>query len=230
MSAKGKPLSDMCGLRRCTVLLTFLTISCALSAQTGSEEAGQPKPLRFDLTALVGYRTCVSSLIQPEVEGSNARIVFDANPAYGLAFGVRLDEENLVEFRCARQDTHFHLEDASQSSSSQRTILDQFHGDFTHEYIFEDRQWVRPFVVGSVGATHVSGVRNGSFTRFSFGLGVGIKVFANRHLGFRVQAEWLPIWVNPEVNAFVCGGGCVVRLGGQISSLGEITMGPMLRF
>jgi hypothetical protein len=25
----------------------------------------------------------------------------------------------------------------------------------------------------------------------------------------------LPIWVNPEVNAFVCGGGCVVRLGGR---------------
>jgi hypothetical protein len=220
----------MRGLRRCAILLTFLTISCALCAQTGSEEAGQPKPLRFDLTALVGYRTSVSSLIQPEVEGSNARIVFDANPACGLAFGVRLDEENLVEFRWARQDTYFHLEDASQSSSKQRTILDQFHGDFTHEYNFEDRQWVRPFVVGSVGATHVSGVRNGSFTRFSFGLGVGINVFVNRHLGFRVQAEWLPIWVNPEVNAFVCGGGCVVRLGGQISSQGEITMGPMLRF
>jgi hypothetical protein len=93
-------------LRRCTALLALLTISCALSAQTGNEELAQPKPLRFDFTALVGYRTWVSSLIQPEAAGSHSRIVFDANPTYGLAFGVRLDEENLVEFRWARQDTH----------------------------------------------------------------------------------------------------------------------------
>ena len=217
-------------LRRCPALLALLTISCALSAQTGNEELAQPKLLRFDFTALVGYRTSVSSLIQPEAEGSSSRIVFDANPTYGLAFGVRLDEENLVEFRWARQDTHFRLENASQTSSSQRVLLDQFHGDFTHEYIYEDWQWVRPFVIGSVGATHVSDVTNSSFTRFSFGPGGGVKVFADRHFGFRVQAEWLPIWVNPEVKAFVCGGGCVVRLGGQLSSQGEIILGPMLRF
>jgi hypothetical protein len=220
----------MCGLRKCIVLLTLVATSCVLSAQTGGAEPAQPKPLRFDFTALVGYRTGISSLIQPQVEGSNARVVFDASPSYGLAFGVRLDEENLVEFRWARQDTYFHLEDTSQTSVRQRAILDQFHGDFTHEYIFDDYPWARPFMIGSVGATHVSGASNSSFTRFSFGLGAGVKVFANRHLGFRVQAEWLPVWVDPEVKAFVCGGGCVVRLGGQLSSQGEITIGPLLRF
>jgi len=109
--------------------------------------------------------------------------------------------------------------------------LDQFHGDFTHEYILEDWPRVRPFITGSLGATHVSGVEHGSFTRFSFGLG-------NWNQGLRQspprlqisRAAWLSIWVSPEVKAFVCGGGCVIRLGGKLSSQGEITSGPVLRF
>ena len=35
--------------------------------------------------------------------------------------------------------------------------VNQFHGDFTHEYFVEN--WpenVRPFIMGSIGATHVS--------------------------------------------------------------------------
>ena len=130
-------MSDIYRLRRGVIWLTLLALSGALSAQTQSGEPVQTKLLRFDFTPLVGYRTAVSSQIQPRVEGSNARIVFDANPSYGLAFGMRLEEEDVVEVRWARQDTHFHLEDALRTSTSERAILDQFHGDFSHEYIPE---------------------------------------------------------------------------------------------
>jgi hypothetical protein len=216
-------------LRWYAALFTLLAVSRVLSAQASGPEPPQPKPLRFDITPLIGYRTGISSPIQPQVRGSNARVLFDANPSYGLAFGVRLDEVNVVEFRWARQDTSYHLEDAVITSTRQRAVLDQFHGDFTHEYIFDDWPRSRPFIMGSVGATHVSGASNSSFTRFSFGLGGGVKVFVNRHFGFRVQAEWLPLWVDPQVT-LVCGGGCLVRLGGYVSSQGEVTIGPLLRF
>jgi hypothetical protein len=33
----------------------------------------------------------------------------------------------------------------------------------------------------------------------------------------------------PKVIAFVCGGDCIVRLFGQLTSQGEMTMGPLLR-
>src|SRR5262249_45691985 len=188
------------------------------------------KPLRFDLTPLIGYRTSVSALLQPDVQGSDAKVVFDASPSYGLAFGVRLDEESLIEFRWARDDTHFHLENTSQLFTKGRAVLDQFHGDFTREYLFDDYPWARPYVIGSMGATHISASNTTGFTRFSFGLGGGVKFFANRHVGLRVQAEWLPILVEPQVGAFVCGGGCVVHLGGQLSSQGEVTIGPVFRF
>ena len=112
----------------------------------------------------------------------------------------------------------------------QRVILDQFHGDFSHETPIEDwASWARPFVLASVGATHVSGNTNISFTRFSFGIGAGIRFYASRHLGFKIQAEWLPVFVDPNV-AFICGSGCIVHAGGTASSQGEVFVGPILRF
>lgn len=204
-------------------------------AQKGNNDPAEPTLLRFDFTPLIGYRTGMSFTSEPQVQplvaGSTPRVAFDASPSYGFAFGVRLNEQDLVEFRWARQDTYFHVEGAAQNSSRERVALDQFHGDFTHEYFIEDwPQWVRPFVVGSAGATRISASASNSFTRFSFGLGGGIKVFATQHIGFKLQAQWLPIWVTPEVTAFVCGSGCVVRVGGTLSSQGEVTIGPVLRF
>jgi hypothetical protein len=146
-----------------------------------------------------------------------------------MSAGVRLDEENLVEFRWARQDTHVHLRGSAESGEN--AVLDQFQGDFTHEYILEE--WphsVRPFVMGSAGATHVGGGTSSSFTRFSFGIGGGIKVYFSRHFGVRMQGEWLPLVVEPEVTSFVCGAGCIVHLSARLVSQGEIAVGPIFRF
>jgi hypothetical protein len=147
-----------------------------------------------------------------------------------VAAGMRLDEENLIEIRWARQNTYVHL-DGGPAAPNEKVVLDQFHGDFTHEYILEN--WeprARPFVMGSIGATRIAGGANNSSTRFSFGLGGGVKFYFTRHLGLRIQAEWLPIVVNPEVGSFVCGGGCVVQLSGTAVSQGEIVVGPLFRF
>jgi hypothetical protein len=206
--------------------LLLLTLSATLAAQ----EPAIQKPCRFDLTPLVSYRTSMSFPIQPYVTGTNPRVVLDATPSYGFAFGVRLREDDVVEFRWARQDSHTHFEDAFPGSPIQNATLDQFHGDFSHEYMVEDwRSWARPFVMLSVGASHVSGSPGASFTRFSFGMGGGVKFFAGRHLGFRIQAEWLPVLVDPYGVA-VCGAGCVVHIGGTLSSQGEVAVGPIIRF
>jgi hypothetical protein len=217
-----------CGCLYSLVLVfTILLLAGALASQT----AGEPTPikrLRLDITPLIGYRTSITFPIGPYEQKTN--LIFDARPSYGIAVGGRLNEEDLIEFRWARQDSRVHLE-GSVPSSRANVVLDEFHGDFTHEYILDDWPlWARPFVMGSVGATHMSDGGSSSFTRFSFGLGGGIKVYCNRHLGFRMQAEWLPIVVNPEVNSFVCGGGCIVHLSGTVVSQGEIVAGPLFRF
>ncbi len=210
------------------LVMMLLALPSALSAQ---EPLPEPKPLRFDLTPFIGYRTSMSFPIEPRVSGTDPRVTLDASPSYGISFGMRLATEgDLVEMRWARQDSYVHSEDITPQLPRQRVVLDQFHGDFSHETAIEDwASWARPYVLASVGATHVSGTTNVGFTRFSFGIGAGIRFYASRHLGFKIQAEWLPVFVDPNV-AFICGSGCIVHAGGTAISQGEIFVGPILRF
>jgi hypothetical protein len=208
------------------ILMLLLALSSTLSAQQS-----ESKPLRFDFTPFIGYRTSMSFPIDPHVSGTNPRFVLDESPSYGASFGMRLaDEADLVEVRWARQDSYLHAEEITPLPPRQRVILDQFHGDFSHEPLIEDwASWARPFVLASIGATHVSNSMNVSFTRFSFGIGGGIRFYPSRHLGFKIQAEWVPIFVDPNV-AFICGSACIVHAGGSASSQGEVFVGPILRF
>jgi hypothetical protein len=207
-------------------MLYLIALSPALRAQQQAE----PKPLRFDFTVFLGYRTSMSFPVEPHVTGMNPRVVLDASPSYGVSFGARPREEDLVEIRWARQDSYVHSVDITPQPPRQRLILDQFHGDFSHEPLVEDwPSWAKPFVLASVGATHVSSSTNLNFTRFSFGIGGGIRFYASRHFGFKIQAEWLPVVTDPQV-AFICGGGCVVHVSGTVASQGEVLAGPILRF
>ncbi len=206
--------------------LLLLVLSVHLSAQSS-----EPGPLRFEVTPFVGYRTAMSFPVEPHVTGTDPRVVVNASPSYGLSFGVRLrNEDDLVEIRWARQDSYLHSEDISPAPPRQKVVIDQFHGDFSHEpYVEEVPSWAKPFVLASVGATRVSSSTEINFIRFSFGIGGGIRLYPTRHVGFKIQAEWLPLLVEPH-GAFICGAGCIIHVGGTLSSQGEVFAGPILRF
>jgi hypothetical protein len=207
-------------------LLQFVLLPLALVAQDPTE----PKRLRFDFTPCIGYRTSMTFPVEPHVMGMNPRVVLDASPSYGFSIGMRSREEDLIEVRWARQDSYIHTEEITPQPPRQRIIFDQFHGDFSHEPLVEDWPWwAKPYVLASVGATHLSSNANFGFTRFSFGIGGGIRLYAARHFGFKIQAEWLPVVADPRV-AFVCGGGCVVHVAGIAASQGEVFAGPIFRY
>ena len=219
-------------LRGCGLLVLLVALQPArLLAQTAADEQPQDKPLRFDVTPLIGYRTSMTFPTEQNGEVPAPNVVLEAKPSYGISAGVRLDEANLIEIRWARQDTNVRLEGGA--FPSEKVTLNQVLADFTHEYILDN--WgpkARPFVMGSMGATRIAGgTSNNSFTRFTFGLGGGVKFYFTRHLGLWIQGEWLPIVVSPGVGSFVCGGGgCVVQLSTTAVSQGEIVVGPMFRF
>jgi hypothetical protein len=227
VSLSGRPGAKQTAFSATFFFLIFL--SPTLSAQQQSES----KPLRMDFTPYIGYRTIMSIPVEPHVTGTNPHVIFDASPSYGVSLGMRLrDEDDLVEIRWTRQDSYVHSEDITPQLPRQRVIVHQVHGDFSHEFHMEEygwSPWARPFVMGNAGGTHVSGGTNFNYTRFSFGLGDGIRMYASRHLAFKIQAEWLPVFADPQV-AFICGSGCVVRVGGTLSSQGEVLVGPVLRF
>lgn len=212
------------GWTRCGFVAAIVILgSCSLTSQVPTYEES---PLRFDFTPLIGYRTILSFPTGQNGQPATPNLVLSDRPSYGFAVGGRLNEEDLVEFRWARQNTRARLEN---SLTSTKVTLDQYQGDFTHEYILDN--WpksARPFVIGSVGATHIGGEAT-SFTRFSFGLGGGVKFYFTRHFGVRLQGEWLPVVLNPSV-AFVCGGGCIVHIRATLASQGEFVAGPVFRF
>ena len=213
--------------------LPFLAIVLVVCSTPLRGQESTPKPLRFDFTPFAGYRTSMSFPVEPHVTGTNPRVVLDASPSFGFSFGFRLlpdREEDLVEFRWARQDSYVHTEEITPTPSQQRVVLNQFHGDFSHEpFIEEWPSWAKPYVLGSIGGTHLSSSSAISFTRFSFGLGGGIRFYPTRHLGFKIQAEWVPVLASPNV-AFVCGAGCLIHVGGTATSQGEAFAGTFIRF
>ena len=208
-------------------VIAVLWISDPLGAQNRSD----PDRLQVELTPLVGYRTSMSFTTDPGVDGVTSEFVFRNSPAHGFAVGFRSHDEDVVEFRWSRQDTRIGVIGPLVAPGSERVIVNQFHLDCSHEYVLDEWPvWARPYIMASVGATHISSTTNlATVTRFSFGLGAGIKFFPSPRIGFKVQAEWLPLWISQKAKAF-CSGGCVVRFSGQLASQGEVTAGPVFRF
>jgi hypothetical protein len=219
--------------RKTPTVLVFIAILhlVALLPVTRAQQQKEWESTRYEITPFFGYRSGITFPINPSVSGTNPRVVVNASPTYGISFGVRLRrEEDMIEVRWARQDSYLQTEEITPPLPRQRMLLDQFHGDFSHEPFIEDwPSWVRPYIIASVGATHISSSTEISFTRFSFGIGCGLRLYPTRHVGFKIQAEWVPIFADPNI-AVVCGNGCLVHVGGTAVSQGEVFAGPILRF
>jgi hypothetical protein len=208
------------------VALSFFTICPLLTAQ----DSTQPTTDRFEFTSLVGYRNGMRLTTQPGAQGTNPRFVIVAGPTFGFSFGVRIRDDDIAEFRWSRQDSYAQLQAANGAYPRSNLILDEFHCDFRREYVLGHRApWARPFIMGSVGATNVSSGPSTASTHFSVGVGGGVKFFMNQHLAIRIQAEWLPTFVDPQ-GTVSCGPGCIAHLGGMFGSQVEIAAGPVFRF
>jgi hypothetical protein len=195
---------------------------------------------KFEITPLFGgtFGGTVN-LGQPDLPSASAHI--EEGFSYGVAGGIRFDGEDcencsLVEFRWMREDTHLGFQSnplvpAPLAAPSFRPsfAIDRFLGDFTHEFSIEDVASIRPFVVATLGAALMSTPAS-STTRFAFGLGTGVKIFPSLHWGFRIQAEWMPIVMDAELQRVVCSTGCVVILNGGLANQFQVSIGPAFRF
>ncbi len=188
---------------------------------------------RFDVTPLFGYRGSEAIPLSYETAENEpaGSVKLAPGSSFAVAAGVRYDSLNVIEFRWTRQSTEMtnSKPGIARPPFQLGARLDQYHGDFTREYELEEHRLIRPFIIGSVGATRITTPLS-SFTRVSFGLGGGVKVFPTPRFGIRIQAQWLPLWLDPKVEGFVCGGGCVVVLGGRVSHQAEVSIGPVFSF
>jgi opacity protein-like surface antigen len=187
----------------------------------------------FEVAPLVGARLGGTFDIQPDGAAQIEAALKDA-ASYGFTAGVRFDDLSLVEFRWtqATSTLHFGAPFAFGAPVGDVT-LNQFHADFTREFVIPEVKGLRSFLTGSLGLTHL-GTEQDGFTRFSFGFGAGLKQFLSSRLAIRAEAQWLPILVEPSVSGFACGtlqfGGCLVVLSGELVQQFHVSVGPVVRF
>ena len=188
----------------------------------------------FEVTPFIGLRLGGTFDIQPDGPEQVEATLKDAT-SYGLSAGVRFDDLSLVEFRWTQSTStlRFDAPFAFLGASVGDVALNQFHADFTREFLVPEVKGLRSFLTGSLGLTHLGMAQDG-FTRFSFGFGGGLKQFLGSRLAIRAEAQWLPILVDPSIGGFACGtiqfGGCLAVLSGELVQQFQLSIGPVVRF
>jgi hypothetical protein len=187
-----------------------------------------------EVTPFIGARLGGTFDIRPE-GSAQVEATWADSASYGFSTGVRFDDFSLVEIRWTHSTStlRFGGPFAFLSASVGDVTLNQFHADFTREFVIPEVKGLRSFLTGSLGVTHL-GAAQDAFTRFSFGFGAGLKQFVGSRLAIRAEAQWLPIVLEPTVSAFACGtiqsGGCLVVLNGELVQQFQLSIGPVVRF
>jgi hypothetical protein len=211
----------------CVTLIAMLSVAAPAHAQYVEIQS-------FEVTPFIGARLGGTFDIQPDGPEPIEASLKDSM-SYGFSAGVRFDDFSLIEFRWTQSTStlRFGAPFAFLGTSVGNVTLNQFHADFTREFVIPEVKGLRSFVSGTLGVTHLGAAQDG-FTRFSFGFGTGLKQFLGPRLAIRAEATWLPILVEPSVDGFACGtlqfGGCLVVLNGELVQQFQLSIGPVVRF
>ena len=213
-----------------TACLTFL----AFLAAVAPARAQYVEIQSFEVTPFIGARLGGTFDLRSEQLVEVKASLQDAM-SYGFSAGLRFDDFSLIEFRWTRSvsELRFGAPFGALGTSIGDVNLNQFHADFTREFVIPEVKGLRSYLTGSLGVTHLSAANEG-FTRFSFGFGGGLKQFLGSRLAIRAEAHWLPIVIEPEVSGWGCStiefGGCFVVLNGNLTQQFELSIGPVFRF
>jgi len=216
---------------KASVRLSRLHISVLIVALLSVSVLPAAAQYHFELQPFVGYKFGGGVDVGANALGIG-RINIDSSIAYGATATFNPTENFGLEFLWNRQPTN-----ASGSFSGGGTYptkvgvtLDQFHGDFLFSFAGHGSK-VEPFVLFGVGATDMHGAGS-STTKFSFGVGGGVKYFVSRHIGFRAQARYTPTYLYTTNGGVWCNwwGYCWVVSNDHFLQQGDVTGGIIFRF
>jgi opacity protein-like surface antigen len=186
---------------------------------------------RFELQPFAGYKWGGGANVAGNALGIS-RINIDSSVAYGATATFNPTENFGLEFLWNRQATNAsgHYSGGGTYPTKIGVTLDQFHGDFLLSFAGHGSK-VEPFVLFGVGATDMHG-SGSSTTKFSFGVGGGVKYFVSRHLGFRAQARYTPTYLYSSNGGVWCNwwGYCWVVPNDHFLQQGDVTGGIIFRF
>jgi opacity protein-like surface antigen len=109
--------------------------------------------------------------------------------------------------------------------------VDQFHGNLVISFGGEEQHKLHPFFLFGLGASRIAGAGD-SVTKFSYGLGGGVKYFVTPKFGIRAQIRYAPTYLYSTSGGVWCNwyGFCFVVPNDHYLNQGDATIGAIFRF
>lgn len=155
---------------------------------------------------------------------------FDNTSSYGIMLDIRQMEDSWIELYFSHQPTRLTADEGPFVGNPLFDVdIEYVHLGGTYGTATGN---VRPFVVGTVGATRMvpQGAGLHSETKLSLSLGGGAKFYLTRHLGIRFDARWFGTFFNGSGSVFCSGGTCLIDVQGNVLSQVTANVGVMLVF
>jgi opacity protein-like surface antigen len=164
----------------------------AAAVMVGLSQAGYAA--NIEITPFYGYR------FGGELKDADTGEEFDIDDSscWGGMLDIRLSEITQLEFYFSRQETEIKSDDGLFDGQTLFDLdVDYYHIGGT--YTFLPGRW-QPFVAGTLGATHIDPDASGtdSLTRFSLGLGGGVRFFPTEHLGLYLAGRGLLTFIESD--------------------------------
>jgi hypothetical protein len=152
---------------------------------------------------------------------------FDGAPSFGAAVDVPIGHGEAVEVLFTRQETRLDVLDPYGQPTRVPVTVDHWQFGGTQEF---GRGRVRPFVAGTLGLTRYAWPGD-SEVRFSLGGGGGVKLFATRHVGLRLDGRVYATFVDGDSTAGICSPGfCLIHLDVSVAWQADFTAGVTFAF
>jgi len=198
-------------MKRIAILITLAIVTLVPTAVYAQQ---------FEITPFIGYR--FGDDFRDYYTGT--RFDLKDSESYGFTFDYSIDFDTQFEFLWGHQETNINVTGVGTPTGRFPLDVDYFHIGGIQLFDTGD---TRPFMVGTLGATHINPEENGysSDTRFSFGLGGGVKFFPTDHIGVRLDGRVYATYVGGSGGVFCGPYGCTYGYAGNTFWQVEFTAG-----
>ena len=180
----------------------------------------------IEITPFAGYTW--GGEFSDTVTGTTLKVDETAN--YGVMVDFKQDEQSQIELYFSRQATQLKANERLFTGNPMFNLdIEYYHIGGTYG---ADSGKVRPFVVGTLGATHMvpKGPGLDALTKLSLSLGGGVKLFATDRVGLRLEGRWFGTLFNGSGSAFCSSGACAINVQGDLFSQFVTNAGVFITF
>lgn len=206
-------------------LTAFFLASLLVPISVGAQEQAP----NFELTPFAGYRFGGTF----DVEESSDTYELQDSSSFGLILNWQHSGDTKWEVLYSKQQTEAEFNGATANDPLVDVDLQMLQLGGIYQF---EGEMAQPYMVATIGGTHVSAQSGGSEsdTFWSGSIGIGVLISPSSRIGLRLEARAIGTLINSSTD-LLCRTGpnvnaCAVRLEGDMLSQIETFAGVVIRF